>query len=1097
MHTTRGIIFFGMLLGLAAEARAQELESYLHRRVEQIQLNTQRDLAEVTRENWTETSQLWRSELRAMLGIPADIKKTPLASQTTGTIDCGDLLVHRLHYQSRPGLYVGANLYVPKTTPTEDGFPAVLYVCGHARATDGGRLLGNKTAYQHHGLWFARNGFVCLMIDTVQLGEFHGEHHGTYKLGRWDWVSRGFTPAGVEAWNAIRGVDLLTSLDYVDSSRIGITGRSGGGAYSWFAAALDDRIAAAVPVAGITDLKNHVVDGCVEGHCDCMYFVNYFGWDYAKLAALVAPRPLLLENSDSDRIFPLDGVVRIDSQLRRIYRRLGAENNYGLVVTPGPHKDTQDLRVPAFRFLAKHLLGDADFVVENPASKEISQSELAVFDAEVPKDERVAAASGWFGPQVDETDEVTLEVWRQERLPQLHQRRVLPSEVKATEFKRTSTADSSEPEWESVEGISMMRIGPAKSRKTIVHWMLDQSQWSPRRVKQCSETWPAATHYFVAWRGSNWKVSGDSDLATAKEQTQFLRRFHLIGESLERLALSDFLSAWRWITANQAGSISLAASGREATLAMIAALMSNWEELDIQKPEKLFLDQVPLGVSQSACIPGLFQVITPSQLLSVAQQASEVIPISFDSTPNRDWVDPEMAPQQASGMKVVEVTDSQAKIWVRATQYALPNLGDLPEVQFKNVDGKHSWGAILPERGVEGLRYAVPGVRAEIRVGHRGPGQGWKLSPWAAVEGATDFSKLVDLEGLEPGTRYEVQTQVRGIESGETSTLRGSFTTLPSRNQPADGFRLAIGTCQSFIDRDGPHGFDMYRTMLNRNTDAFVLAGDVVYYDRLARSKKLAYYHWQRTYSLPTLVDFHKRVPSYFLKDDHDTYVNDSWPGQSHEWTDDFAFVDGQQIFMQQTGLPTPAYRTFQIGRDLQVWLMEGRDFRTANTMPDGPEKTIWGTQQRTWLKETLENSKATFKVVISPTPIVGPDRKNKRDNHANANFAAEGSAVRAMLADFENTVVVCGDRHWQFHSVDPKTGLHEFSVGPTSDRHAGGWKQNDYRPEFHRYLRVGGGYVEIELHKQSGPRRLVIKHLDTHGKEHHRHVLTSSTAGE
>ncbi len=96
---------------------------------------------------------------------------------------------------------------------------------------------------------------------------------------------------GVEAWNSIRAIDYLETLPTVDETRIAITGRSGGGAYSWFAAALDDRIDVAVPVAGITDLQNHVVDGCVEGHCDCMYFVNYFGWDYNRLAALVAPRP--------------------------------------------------------------------------------------------------------------------------------------------------------------------------------------------------------------------------------------------------------------------------------------------------------------------------------------------------------------------------------------------------------------------------------------------------------------------------------------------------------------------------------------------------------------------------------------------------------------------------------------------------------------------------------------------------------------------------------------------------------------------------------------------------------------------------------------
>ncbi len=233
---------------------------------------------------------------------------------------------------------------------------------------------------------------------------------------------------------------------------------------------------------------------------------------------------------------------------------------------------------------------------------------------------------------------------------------------------------------------------------------------------------------------------------------------------------------------------------------------------------------------------------------------------------------------------------------------------------------------------------------------------------------------------------------------------------------------------------------DLYRTLLHRRVDMFVLAGDVVYYDKLARSVPLANYHWQRTYSLPTLVNFHRAVPTYFLKDDHDTYVNDSWPGQYFKWTREFTFEDGQRIFRQQTGVPEVAYRTQRMGRDLQLWFMEGRDYRDANSKDDGPDKTIWGKEQWQWLERTLAESDATFKVIVSPTPIVGPDRDNKGDNHSNTAFATEGKRVRAALAKYPNLVVVCGDRHWQYHSRDPETGLHEFSVGPVTNRHAGGW---------------------------------------------------------
>ncbi|MGV2341073.1 MAG UNVERIFIED_CONTAM: hypothetical protein LVR18_46155 [Planctomycetaceae bacterium] len=125
--------------------------------------------------------------------------------------------------------------------------------------------------------------------------------------------------------------------------RLGVSGRSGGGAYSWWIAALDDRIRCAVPsVAGITSLRDHVVNGCVEGHCDCMYFVNTFRWDYAKLAALLAPRSLLISNTDKDPIFPLEGVVDIHRQVRHIYRLYDADNKLGLQITEGPHADRRN-----------------------------------------------------------------------------------------------------------------------------------------------------------------------------------------------------------------------------------------------------------------------------------------------------------------------------------------------------------------------------------------------------------------------------------------------------------------------------------------------------------------------------------------------------------------------------------------------------------------------------------------------------------------------------------------------------------------------------------------------------------------------------------
>ncbi len=378
--------------GIAPSLLSQEpgpgdrmIQSYFKTETARLARNCLREIK--SREDWEEKRDLYRRQLLEMLGLQPLPKRTPLHPTITGTADHPEFTVKNLHYRSRPGLYVTGNLYIPRQPHPEGGWPAILYVCGHGRVKKDDISYGNKTNYHHHGSWFARNGYVCLTIDTLQLGEIEGVHHGTYRHGRWWWNARGYTPAGVEAWNCMRALDYLESLPEVDQDRIGVTGRSGGGAYSWWISALDERIKVAVPVAGITSLKNHVVDGCVEGHCDCMFHVNTFRWDFAKVAALVAPRPLLIANSDKDRIFPLDGVVDVYNQTRRIYRLLGAEDKIGLAIVEGPHKDTQPIRVPAFHWFERFLKGKENTdTFEMAAVKFFEPEQLKVFK-NLPDDE--------------------------------------------------------------------------------------------------------------------------------------------------------------------------------------------------------------------------------------------------------------------------------------------------------------------------------------------------------------------------------------------------------------------------------------------------------------------------------------------------------------------------------------------------------------------------------------------------------------------------------------------------------------------------------------------------------------------------------------
>ena len=379
--------------GDAASRNDQKLADYFRAQTSEIAGRCLVDIRSL--EDWQARRGEYRRQLQEMLGLWPMPERTDLKPVITGKLEQAEFNVEKLHFQAMPRLYVTANLYLPKKLPQPA--PAILYVCGHSQVMTNGVSCGNKTAYQRHGAWFARNGYVCLVIDTVQWGEILGHHWGTYSEGQWWWNSRGYTPAGVEAWFGIRALDYLCSRPEVDKARIGMTGRSGGGSYTWTVAALDERVKVAAPIAGMTDLRNQVVDGSIEGHCDCMFFLNTYRWDFPPVAALIAPRPLLIGNSDDDPLFPLDGVVRLYNQTRRIYQLYGKRDQLGLLITQGPHEDTQDLQVPVFRWFNRFLKGE-DPLIAMAARDFFPPEQLRVFE-KLPEDQLNTTIEQSFVPK--------------------------------------------------------------------------------------------------------------------------------------------------------------------------------------------------------------------------------------------------------------------------------------------------------------------------------------------------------------------------------------------------------------------------------------------------------------------------------------------------------------------------------------------------------------------------------------------------------------------------------------------------------------------------------------------------------------------------
>jgi len=683
-----GILFCGLLLANVPASDAADTPRDTSRGdrmiaayfADQTSDVTKQCLSDIkTREDWEKARSVYKQQLLEMLGLDPLPERTPLQPVVTGTVDHEEFVVENIHFQSRPGLYVTGNLYLPKKQT--EPLPAILYVCGHGGVKQDGVSLGNKTHYQHHGAWFARNGYVCLTIDTLQLGEIEGIHHGTYRYGRWWWNSRGYTPAGVEAWNCIRSLDYLQTRPEVDPERLGVTGRSGGGAYSWWIAAADERIKAAVPVAGITSLHNHVVDGVVEGHCDCMFMVNTYRWDYAQVAAMVAPRPLLVTNTDKDPIFPLDGVVDVYGKARRIYELHGQGGHIGLQISEGGHKDIQELQIAAFHWFNR-FLKKQDPQITTIAEPKFEKAQLRVFK-ELPSDELNTKIDESFTqlarlPSPEQIDlsaqataayrgilrEKSFRGWPQESPALTKKARKLglaDSTVRrlfeATHAKVQLTAFAFEPQPHIELTLYVLKPADLTSPQAIRLEVLDEAGWTrflqgirsgfadnfTTEVEAPADDalWnklvrplesPAQVLAFVCPRGIGPTAWNQSE----RKQTQHRRRFNLLGQTLEGMQVWDVRSAIRSLLemdSLQRASLELAAEGPLAGVCVYAALF------EAEQVRKLTLRNPPVSHREAVELLNILRVTDlPEAMARLLPSTQIAVQLPADSTADWNWL---------------------------------------------------------------------------------------------------------------------------------------------------------------------------------------------------------------------------------------------------------------------------------------------------------------------------------------------------------------------------------------------------------------------------------------------------------------------------
>ena len=371
-----------------------------------------------------------------------------------------------------------------------------------------------------------------------------------------------------------------------------------------------------------------------------------------------------------------------------------------------------------------------------------------------------------------------------------------------------------------------------------------------------------------------------------------------------------------------------------------------------------------------------------------------------------------------------------------------------------------------------------------------------RLTPWNAARAESDYIVKAVLRDLKPATRYCYRVLYgadrENTQTGPTCsfrTLQGATGTEPVSFVVVTGMNYGafhgLKRTQKGPRPDRAAGYPALQTMTGMDIDFFVGTGDDVYYDSkdfVSRTQPQLRKKWHEQFVQSRYVKLFRNVSTYWEKDDHDHRYNDCDRTGAREPSSEL----GIATFREQVPVVDPAdpeartYRTYRVNRDLQIWLVEGRDYRDPNKMPDSPGKTLWGAEQLAWLKTTLLESDATFRLMISPTPLVGPDDAYKIDNHTNSakgqGFRHEGRAFFKWVIEHnlhqEGFYTLCGDRHWQYHSRDP-LGIEEFSCGALVDensrlgRKPGDKKSTDPDAEvkqFYTQKEASGGFLRVTV---------------------------------
>ena len=274
----------------------------------------------------------------------------------------------KFSFYSEVGAVVPCYLLIPDTK--KEKYPVVITLQGHSTGyhnSVGQIKFEEDKTYQPRGqfaIQAAKEGYIALAIEQRAMGERSAENTDfrrvqlDKRIGRCYYESitatlLGRTVIGERCWDISRAIDVLSNFPECDTDKIVITGNSGGGTASYYAACYDERIKVCMPSSAFCPYKESILRFY---HCSCNYIPHaYKYFDMQDLACLIAPRKLCIMTGELDPSFLVSGVQRGYETVKEVYKKVGAEENSKLIVTHKGHWWNVDVVWPELKRIMKEL----------------------------------------------------------------------------------------------------------------------------------------------------------------------------------------------------------------------------------------------------------------------------------------------------------------------------------------------------------------------------------------------------------------------------------------------------------------------------------------------------------------------------------------------------------------------------------------------------------------------------------------------------------------------------------------------------------------------------------------------------------------------